>query len=104
MSAQTSNARVSQPAQLRRAAVQTWFELPRVVVAGVLWIVLALPVLSILLGVPWPIVALAALPSCVYATGLARFAAVIARGERPSIRDGAWILNNLDMVSGTEMS
>ena len=87
MTAQLTVPQLSQPAQLRRTAVLTWFELPRVVAVGLLWIALALPVATGLIGVPWYLVALGALPNCLYATGLARFAAIIARGERPSIRD-----------------
>jgi hypothetical protein len=78
---------LSQPAQLRRTAVLTWLELPRVVVVGLVWIALALPVLTGFFGAPWPLVALAALPSCLYATGLVRFASILSRGERPVIRD-----------------
>lgn len=87
MTAQTVLVALSAPAQLRRSAVMTWLELPRVVVVGLAWIVLALPLLSALLGAPWWLVAIAALPTCVYATGMVRFAAIIARGDRPSIRD-----------------
>jgi hypothetical protein len=87
MTAQLSIPQLSQPAQLRRTAVLAWFELPRVIVVGALWVVLALPLLTGLLGVPWYLVALAALPSCLYATGLARFASVIAMGEKPALRD-----------------
>jgi hypothetical protein len=87
MTAQIVLSPLSQPAQLRRMAVLTWLELPRVVVVGLAWILLALPILTGLLGVPWYLVALAALPSCLYATGLVRFAAIISRGERPTIRD-----------------
>ncbi|HEX4444166.1 MAG TPA: hypothetical protein VHZ81_11390 [Galbitalea sp.] len=87
MTAQIVLSPLSQPAQLRRMAVLTWLELPRVVAVGLVWILLALPMLTGLLGVPWYLVALAALPSCLYATGLARFAAIISRGERPTIRD-----------------
>ena len=99
MSAQAAVVQLSQPAQLRRAAVLTWLELPRVVAVGVLWIVLALPVVTGLLGVPWFLVALGALPSCLYATGIARFAASISRGERPSVREAfRW-----DVVLGVTM-
>lgn len=78
---------LSQPAQLRRTAVLTWLELPRVVVVGLVWILLALPVMTGLFGVPWYLVALGALPSCLYATGMARFAVIVSRGERARVRD-----------------
>ncbi|HEY4225702.1 MAG TPA: hypothetical protein VGM70_07800 [Pseudolysinimonas sp.] len=78
---------LSHPAQLRRTAVLTWHELPRVVVVGLIWLALSLPVLTGLIAVPWPLVALGALPGCLYATGLARFAAILSRGERPRVRD-----------------
>jgi hypothetical protein len=87
MTANVMIAPLSQPALLRRTAVLTWLELPRVAAVGAIWIVLALPVVTGLLGVPWYLVALGALPSCLYATGLVRFAAILSRGERPRIRD-----------------
>ena len=77
----------SQPALLRHAAVLTWFELPRVLVVGLVWVALALPLVTGFFGAPWILVALAALPSCLFATGLARFAAILSRGERPRMRD-----------------
>jgi hypothetical protein len=87
MTSQLTISQLSQPAQLRRAAVLTWLELPRVVLVGVIWIALALPLVTGLFGAPWYLVALGALPSCLYATGLARFAVILSRGERPVIRD-----------------
>jgi hypothetical protein len=87
---------LSQPARLRRAAILTWLELPRVAVVGLLWIALAVPLVSGLLGAPWLLVAFAALPSCLYATGLARFAAIITDGGRPRVRDAF----QLDFVLG----
>jgi hypothetical protein len=87
MTAQLASSGLSQPAQLRRTAVLTWLELPRVIVVGFAWVMLALPVVTGLFGVPWYLVALAGLPSCLYATGLARFAAILSRGERPTVRD-----------------
>jgi hypothetical protein len=87
MTAQLVIPELSQPAQLRRTAILTWLELPRVVVVGMVWIVLALPLVTGFFGVPWYLVALGALPSCLYATGLVRFATILSRGERPAIRD-----------------
>ena len=96
MSGGTYSIHLSQPALLRRAGVLTWFELPRVAAVGLLGILLAAPLATGLAGVPWPLVALAALPGCLYGTGLARFAAVIAAGGRPRIRDAF----RLDLVLG----
>jgi hypothetical protein len=100
MTTQLTLSALSQPAQLRRTAVLTWFELPRVVVAGLLWIALAVPVVTGLFSVPWFLVALAALPSCLYATGLVRFAAIISRGERPAVRDAF----SIDVVLGLSIA
>jgi hypothetical protein len=87
MTAQLAIPELSQPAQLRRTAILTWLELPRVVVVGIIWIVLVLPLVTGFFGVPWYLVALGALPSCLYATGLVRFATILSRGGRPAIRD-----------------
>ena len=96
MAVQTSFAPLSQPAQLRRTAVLTWLELPRVVVVGLVWIALALPVLTGFFGTPWALVALGALPSSLYSTGLVRFATILSRGDRPTLRDAF----RLDVVLG----
>ena len=96
MTAQTYDTPLSQPAQLRRTAVLTWLELPRVAVIGLVWVALALPLLTGFFGVPWLLVALAALPSCLFATGFARFAATLARGGRPRLRDAF----RIDVVLG----
>ena len=87
MAVEITIPQLSQPAQLRRTVVLTWLELPRVVVVGVMWIALASPLLTGFFGAPWYLVALGALPSCLYATGLVRFANILSRGERPVVRD-----------------
>lgn len=99
MTAQIYNEWLSPSAQLRRTAVLTWLELPRVVVVGLVWVGLALPLLTGFFGVPWQLIALGALPSCLYATGLVRFAAILARGERPLVRDAF----RLDLLLGCTM-
>ncbi len=96
MTTQVSIPQVSLPAQLRRTAVLTWLELPHLIAVGLVGVVLALPVLTGLLGAPWPLVALGALPSCLYAAGVARYAAAVARGERPRVREAF----HLDLVLG----
>jgi hypothetical protein len=96
MTVQAYSLPLSQPAQLRRTAVLTWLELPRVLVVGFVWIALALPLLTGFVGTPWFLVALAALPSCLFATGLARFAAILSRSERPRLRDAF----RVDLVLG----
>ncbi len=66
------------------------------IVVGLVGVLLALPVLTLLLGVPWPLVALGALPACLYSTGVARYAAAVSRGERPPVR----VAFRLDLVLG----
>jgi len=96
MTIQTPLIPLSQPVIVRRMAVLTWLELPRVVVVGLVGIALALPLLTGLVGAPWWLVAAGALPICLFGTGLARFAAILSRGEKPTVRDAF----QLDAVLG----
>ncbi len=76
------------PALLRRAAVDTWLELPRVVALGLLSIAAAVPLVASVVFAPLWMSGLASLPLALLATGLARFAAVLARRQKPTLRDG----------------
>ncbi len=78
----------SLPALLRRSAVDTWSELPLVVALGLLSLVAAVPLAAAILFAPLWMAGLASLPLALLATGLARVGAVLARGERPGLRDG----------------
>ena len=87
MTAQLPLIPFSQPTILRRMAVLTWLELPRVIAVGAIWAMLTVPVLTVLAGAPWWIAAASALPLCLFGTGLARFAAILSRSGRPVLRD-----------------
>ncbi|MCU1558753.1 MAG: uncharacterized protein JWN09_2748 [Microbacteriaceae bacterium] len=88
MSTETMTREISLPAILRRSAVLTWFELPRVVLLGLVSLLAAVPLCAALVVAPWWVAALSSIPLCLLMTGLARFAALIWRGEKPSMRDG----------------
>ncbi|BDI22100.1 hypothetical protein [Herbiconiux sp. L3-i23] len=75
-------------ALLRFAALAYWRELPRALVAGaVLLLAAAPPLIAAVTAAPGWLVALAALPIALAATGAARFAATLARGDRARLRD-----------------
>ncbi|MCI0157734.1 hypothetical protein KNO15_13620 [Leifsonia shinshuensis] len=88
------------PLLLKTAAVATWHELPRVVALGLLSLVAAVPlVLSLLFAAPPWISGAASAPLALLATGLSAYAAAIARGEKPTLRDGL----RLDPVLGLSL-
>ncbi|GAB3838707.1 hypothetical protein [Dactylosporangium cerinum] len=59
-----------------------WHELPRSLAAGGAWLAATVPLLlAALAGAPGWILALAAVPPALVLTGLAAFAATVARGD-----------------------
>lgn len=75
------------PAALRRAAVLTWLELPRLLGAGVVLLASAVPLaVALLWAAPWWLAAAAALPPVLLLTGLSRIAADVADGRRARMR------------------
>lgn len=75
------------PWLLRRTAIATWHELPRVIAVCAIWLGSLAPLVAATLTGQWWMVALASLPPALLLTGLARFAAAIQRGDRPRVRD-----------------
>lgn len=71
----------------RRAVVTTWFELPRVVAVCAILLASVLPFAAAIATGQWWLMSIGALPVALLLTGLSRFAAVIARGDRPRVRD-----------------
>jgi hypothetical protein len=70
------------PGLARRGAELCWHELPRTLAAGLLVALTAVPlVVAATAGAPGWIVALTPVPLALALTGLARFAAVVARGD-----------------------
>jgi hypothetical protein len=75
------------PWLLKRSAVLTWLELPRVVAVCAIWLASLAPLAAAFVIGQWWLTAVGALPAAILLTGLARFAATIARGGRPRVRD-----------------
>ncbi|GAA3216834.1 hypothetical protein ACFO1B_15640 [Dactylosporangium siamense] len=74
------------PGLATRAAVLCWHELPRSLAAGGAWLAATVPLLlAALAGAPGWILALAAVPPALVLTGLAAFAATVARGDGPRL-------------------
>lgn len=73
--------------QLRRSAVMTWHELPRVIAACALWMLGTAPLVAAMItGLGW-LIALSTVPWALATTGLARFAVRVWTGERAVVRD-----------------
>lgn len=71
---------------VKEGAVASWHELPRTLAAGAATLVSAAPLAAALLsGAPRWLAAAATLPVLLALTGLASFAAQVARGEEPSL-------------------
>ncbi|CAN5433957.1 hypothetical protein BH10ACT7_BH10ACT7_32140 [soil metagenome] len=85
--AATDARAVTLPWLLRRAAVLTWFELPRVAAVCAIWMASLLPFTVAVLTGQWWLIAIGSLPATLLFTGMARFAAIILRGDRPRVRD-----------------
>jgi hypothetical protein len=76
------------PWLLKRAGALTWFELPRVLAVGVIWLASFGPMVAAAgSGGAWWSIAIGGLPAALLLTGLTRFAAIVARGDRPRVRD-----------------
>ncbi len=89
------------PLLLKTAAVATWHELPHVAALGLLSLAAAVPlVVSLLSAAPPWISGVASVPLALLATGLSAYAAAIARGEKPTLREGL----RLDPVLGLSLS
>ncbi|WP_327001630.1 hypothetical protein OHA72_41860 [Dactylosporangium sp. NBC_01737] len=74
------------PRLATHGAVLCWHELPRALAAGAAWLATALPlVLAFLVGAPGWILAAATVPPALILTGLAAFAATVARGDGPRL-------------------
>jgi len=79
-------ATASVPRLATRGAVLLWHELPRGLAAGGAWLAAALPlVLASVAGAPGWILAAATVPPALALTGLAAFAATVARGDGPRL-------------------
>ncbi|CAN5164321.1 hypothetical protein BH09ACT5_BH09ACT5_03510 [soil metagenome] len=78
---------VTLPWLLKRAAVRTWGELPRAIGASAIIAASLVPAVIAGLTAQWWLVAMATLPASLSLTGLARFAAIVQRGDRPRLRD-----------------
>ena len=72
---------------MKHSAVLVWHELPRSIVAGLVVLVAAVPLGASFAGsAPGWIRAVATVPLALALTGLARFAAAVARGDGPQLR------------------
>ena len=70
----------------KRGFLAFWRELPRCLAAGALVLVTAIPLaVAIVWAAPYAIVAGATVPPALALTGLARFAAAVARGDVPRL-------------------
>lgn len=82
---------------LKPAFLLFWRELPRAVVAGLFFLAASVPlIVSWMVGAPSWMVALATLPPSLALTSVARFCALVARGEGPRLAE----LRRFDPVLG----
>jgi hypothetical protein len=84
---QTANDAVTLPWLVKRASILTWFELPRVVAVCAVLLASVAPFAVAVATGQWWLMSIGALPAALLLTGLARFAAIIAGGDRPRVRD-----------------
>lgn len=82
------------PSFLNRAVRSVWFELPRVVAVCAVLLASALPFAVATASGQWWLMSIGALPAALLLTGMSRFAAVIASGDRPRIHD-AFIVDSV---------
>ena len=85
--AATDARAVTLPWLLRRAAVATWRELPRIAAVCAIWLASLVPVAVAVMSAQWWLIAIGSLPATLLLTGIARFAATIIRGDRPLVRE-----------------
>jgi hypothetical protein len=79
-------AAVTSQALAKRGLLECWHELPRAIAAGACFLASAVPfAVAAVAGAPGWIPALATVPPALALTGLARFAAATARGDRPRL-------------------
>jgi hypothetical protein len=82
----TTLVQATVPWLAKRGAVLFWHELPRSLVAGGYGLAAALPLVAALVaGAPGWVLALATVPPALALTGLAGFAAAVARGDGPRL-------------------
>ena len=94
----TANEAVTLPWLVKRASILTWFELPRVVAVCATLLASVAPFAVAVMTGQWWLMSIGALPAALLLTGLARFAAIVARGERPRVRD-AFVVDPVLAVS-----
>ncbi|MBO3749615.1 hypothetical protein J5X84_26350 [Streptosporangiaceae bacterium NEAU-GS5] len=85
----------SLPLAVKGAVLRFWRELPRCLVAGLIMVGTAVPLaVALATAAPYAIVAGATVPPALALTGLARFAAAVARGDGPDLA----LLRRIDPV------
>jgi hypothetical protein len=86
MPAGVSTAAATLPWLVKRGVLVFWHELPRCIVAGAFGLAAAVPlVVAIVVAAPGWILAATTVPPALALTGLARFAAAVARGDGPRL-------------------
>jgi hypothetical protein len=84
---QAAHEAVTLPWMVKRSVVLTMSELPRVIAVCAVLFAAVVPLAVAVLAGQWWLTAIASLPAALLLTGLAQFATIVVRGDRPRVRE-----------------